>query len=191
MSTFNQTTPAKQLVIICPGFHEAQLTDQFVRSLPPFIQPQVVDAFPADPLAVFRWLSHTLADSKRHQPIIAIGFSAGVVGLAGALSLWQQQGGSIAHFFALDGWGVPLLGLPISRLSHDGFTHWSTLPLGAGKVNFYADPAVDHLRLWGNPEQVSGWQVGEKGDIPITAADFLRQQLSVVSSYATAGGSAS
>lgn len=174
-------------VMICPGFHEARLTAQWVRSLPPFVTPHIAEAFPANPLAVFDWLVQTTgwqsAEFGRVQPIVAVGFSAGVVGLAGALALWQQQGGKVAKFFALDGWGVPVVGLPVCRLSHDSFTHWSTLPLGAGKVNFYADPPVDHLRLWEAPQWVSGWQVSgwqhEAAKLPMTAAEFLRQQLQI------------
>jgi hypothetical protein len=157
----------------------------------------VLESFPANPLGIFEQLTEILGHPKQiphASPITALGFSAGVVGLAGALTLWQQQGGKIATCFALDGWGMPLVGLPICRLSHDYFTHWSSLPLGAGDVNFYAEPAVDHLSLWASPEEVIGWQVngwekgafqnghtsskqpGKKsGNQPITAADFVRQ----------------
>lgn len=170
-------------VVIGPGFHAAGLTDQMVRSLPNGVQPHIVNALPADPFGVFHWLIETLGSpqdsSSNLQPLVAIGFSAGVVGLTGALTLWQQQGGKVAQFFALDGWGMPIAGLPVCRLSHDLFTHWSTLPLGSGKVNFYADPPVDHLQLWGEPEQVQGWQVGgwAQTKMPMTAAKFLRRQI--------------
>lgn len=177
-------------VVIVPGFHARSLTLQMVRSLPPFVQPHVVDAFPADPIAVFNGLiqtfgsphtRHTKKDSQESRPtgLIAIGFSAGVVGLTGALSLWQQQGGSIARFFAVDGWGVPIVGLPLCRLSHDYFTHWSSLLLGAGEVNFYADPPVAHLEMWGASAQVHGRQITELCEESVTMAAFLRQQLMV------------
>jgi hypothetical protein len=168
-------------VIICPGFHRAQLTAQFVRSLPPFTRAHVIKAFPANPWAVFDEIQKSLQISSTVPGLVAIGFSAGTVGLAGALSLWQQQGGQVSLFLAVDGWGVPAVALPICRLSHDGFTHWSSLPLGAGPVNFYADPPVEHLHLWGAPDQVSGWQidgsVGNESKMPTTAAAFLQQQL--------------
>ncbi|NJM96721.1 MAG: hypothetical protein HC800_05580 [Phormidesmis sp. RL_2_1] len=172
-------------IILCPGFHAAQITDSFVRSLPPSTYPLIVNAFPANPLAVYDWLvatHRTTQDISPHSPLIAIGFSAGVVGLTGALTLWQQQGGKILRFFAIDGWGVPISGLPVQRLSHDRFTHWSTVPLGIGKINFYADPAVEHLQMWESPEhvygrQIYGWQTPEQNAIPISAADFLRQQI--------------
>lgn len=173
-------------MIIGPGFHDARLTDQMVRSLPTFTRPYIVKALPADPLGTFSWLAETLGSPQDSlsSPLVAIGFSAGVVGLAGALTLWQQQGGKVAQFFALDGWGVPVIGLPVCRLSHDFFTHWSTLPLGSGKVNFYADPPVDHLQLWGEPEEVPGWQVSgwvegiaAGAKVPMTAAEFLRRRI--------------
>ena len=176
--------PRRLPVVVGPGFHPAYLTAQMVRSLADFAHPYVVDALPADPLGVFRWLTQTLGSPQDSpsdpQPLVAIGFSAGVVGLTGALTLWQQQGGKVAQFFALDGWGMPIAGLPVYRLSHDLFTHWSTLPLGTGKVNFYADPPVEHLQLWGQPEQVQGWQVSGwplARKVPVTAAEFLRQQI--------------
>ncbi len=185
-----QSDGYKLPVMVCPGFHDARLTAQWARSLPPFVRPYVIKAFPANPLAVFDEIVQTIgsptADPPHHQfsqaqPIVAVGFSAGVVGLAGALALWQQQGGRVAKLFALDGWGVPIVGLPVCRLSHDSFTHWSTLPLGAGEVNFYAEPPVEHLQLWGEPERVNGWQVagwqGEAARVPMTAAIFLARSL--------------
>ncbi|MGB3299972.1 MAG: hypothetical protein WBA76_17040 [Phormidesmis sp.] len=182
-------------VIIGPGFHDQGLTDRFVRSLPSFVQPHIVEAFPADPIAVWRWLTRTfaaptaanVANKERSADesaadntatgLIAIGFSAGVVGLAGALTLWQQQDNQVARFFAIDGWGVPIMGLPVCRLSHDYFTHWSSLALGAGSVNFYADPPVDHLQMWGDAQQVNGRWVSDSNEELMTAADFLQQQL--------------
>ena len=169
-------------MIVGPGFHDRALTDRFVRSLPPFVTPYVVDAFPADPIAVFRWLTQRFASpqsaSENAAPttLIAIGFSAGVVGLTGALTLWRQQG-RVARFFAVDGWGVPTVGLPVCRLSHDYFTHWSSLPLGVGQVSFYADPPVAHLEMWGSVGQVKGQQVSASGEESMTAAEFLRRQL--------------
>ncbi|KPQ37178.1 MAG: hypothetical protein HLUCCA11_01755 [Phormidesmis priestleyi Ana] len=135
-------------------------------------------------MGVFYQLSNMFDEPHADlAPIVAIGFSAGVVGLAGALSLWQQRGGKVARFFAVDGWGVPVMGLPVCRLSHDAFTHWSSLPLGAGNINFYAEPAVGHLDIWGKSTQVNGWQVkgwqpgGTAGSKAMTAADFLAGQL--------------
>jgi hypothetical protein len=184
-------------VVIVPGFHAPQLTQALVRSLPPFVQPYVIGAFPADPIAVLNEITQTLGtphahkkDLKESRPagLIAIGFSAGVVGLAGALTLWQQQGGQVSRFFAVDGWGVPIVGLPLCRLSHDYFTHWSSQLLGAGEVSFYADPPVAHLEMWGEVSRVFGRQVkgrqvkateqkAQLCDESMTMAAFLRQQL--------------
>ena len=196
---------AKLPVVIVGGFHDAALTEQFARSLPSFVRPYIADTSevsPVDPLAVHQWLSETLrrsslstSTSASSIPVVGIGFSAGVVGLAGALALWKQhwgnqqggnQQGAVARLIAVDGWGVPVVGLPVCRISHDRFTHVSTLPLDlfsdAGKVNFYADPSVDHLSLWGEPEAAQGWQVdrwemAEKAGMPMSAADFVRRVL--------------
>ncbi len=169
-------------VVILPGFHSPALTDQFVRSLPSYTRHFIIEAFPTSPLAVYDWLQANFPPSSDDPlvPLIGIGFSAGVVGLAGGLALWQQKGGAIARVIAVDGWGVPVIGLPVTRMSHDQFTHISTLPLGAGNVNFYAEPAVPHLQLWGEPEsaaglEVSGWQ--PNSGVPMTAAEFLRRSL--------------
>ena len=180
-----QSGPNSQIampVVVCPGFHNARLTAQFVRSLPPFVRPLVVDAFCANPLAVFDWMTQTLGAGDRKAPVVAIGFSGGVVGLSGALTIWQQQGGKVAQLIAIDGWGMPIVGLPVCRLSHDSFTHWSSLPLGAGDVNFYAEPAVDHLAMWESPAAVigqsaSGWQAG---GTRMSAADFVAERLAQV-----------
>ncbi|MEM9148851.1 MAG: hypothetical protein AAGB19_00045 [Cyanobacteria bacterium P01_F01_bin.3] len=186
---------AKLPVVIVGGFHDAALTAQFVRSLPSFVRPYIADmadVSPVDPFAVHQWLSETLKKSSIASsiPVVGIGFSAGVVGLAGALAMWNQQGGNqqgaVARLIAVDGWGVPVVGLPVCRMSHDRFTHVSTLPLDlfsdAGKVNFYADPSVEHLSLWGEPEaavgwQVDRWQMAEKAGMPMSAADFVRRVL--------------
>ncbi len=181
---------AKLPVVIVGGFHDEALTAQFARSLPSFVHSYIADSAevsPVDPLAVHHWLSETLKKSSIASsiPVVGIGFSAGVVGLAGALAIWNQQG-DVARLIAVDGWGVPVVGLPVCRMSHDRFTHLSTLPLDifsdAGKVNFYADPSVEHLSLWGEPEAAQGWQVdrwelAEKAGMPKSAADFVRRVL--------------
>ncbi|MEL6778946.1 MAG: hypothetical protein AAFO06_16985 [Cyanobacteria bacterium J06597_16] len=174
-------------VVIVGGFHEAVLTEQWVRSLPTFVQAYIAPTSPVLPLDILHWLTEQFGAPATNQlPIVGIGFSAGVVGLAGALAMWQQQGGNVGRLIAVDGWGVPIVGLPVCRMSHDRFTHLSTLPLDvfadASDINFYADPAVAHLRLWGEPEaahgrQVARWELDEKAGLPMSAADFLRRQL--------------
>ena len=176
----------KRPVIICPGFHKPQLTEQFVQSVFSPSQaldrfrPLVVEALCADPIAIFNWMTRSLGPPAETQPVLAIGFSGGVVGITGALLLWQQQGGKVAKLIAIDGWGMPVVGLPVCRVSHDAFTHWSMLPLGAGDVNFYADPAVDHLQIWGEPERVAGNVMTGWHPQPIqtmSATAFVRQSL--------------
>ena len=154
------------------------------------------------PIAIYDWLKTTIETQLESRtdvtfpapPVVVIGFSAGVVGAAGAAAVWNQTraeqsvqsplpiGGKVARLIAVDGWGVPVLGVPVTRISHDRFTHMSSLLLGAGDVNFYADPPVAHLDLWRSPEAAQGWQVDRwalpPGDgTAITAADFLQRQL--------------
>ncbi len=180
-------------VIVCPGFNRVELTERFTRSLPAFTRPYVVRSLPISPLGLYQWMSDTLGNPATQRPIVGIGFSAGVVGLAGALLLWQQSGGKVARLFAVDGWGVPVLGLSVTRLSHDRFTHLTTLPLGAGDTNFYAEPAVDHLSLWGTPDQVMGrcvpwYQVAEDAGERMSAQDFLKRSLSAaIATYGPEG----
>lgn len=113
------------------------------------------------------------------NPLIFLSFSAGAVGAMGAARIWQQEGGRVQAFIALDGWGVPLLGnFPFYRLSHDRFTHWSSALLGRGEESFYADPEVEHLTLWQMPHRVTGWRVqycdgGREVRSQTTAAAFL------------------
>ena len=175
--------PARRLpVVICPGFNQVALTDGLVRSLPAFTRPQVAPGLPISPFDIYQWMSDTLGNPATQPPIVGIGFSAGVIGLAGALLLWQQAGGKVMRLYAVDGWGVPILGLSVIRISHDRFTHLTTLPLGAGDLNFYADPAVDHLSLWGSQNRVMGrcvpwYQLAEGVGEVLSARDFLERSL--------------
>lgn len=181
---------AKLPVAICAGFHDAALTTQFLSALPSYVEPVVLTASPVSPVELHQNLIDAFGQrvktnretDKAVVPLVAIGFSAGVVGLAGAIALWQQQGGKLARFIAIDGWGVPLIGMPATRLSHDFFTHATSLPLGAGDKNFFAEPGVAHLKMWGEIEAVrgieaKGWQVEEGSGIPMSAAEFLRRSL--------------
>jgi len=177
---------AKLPVAICAGFHDAALTTQFLGVLPSYVQPVILSASPVSPVELHQQLLEKFgnpSDTTNPQvPLVVIGFSAGVVGLAGAVALWQQQGGQLAHFIAIDGWGVPLIGIPVTRLSHDFFTHVTSLPLGAGDKNFFAEPGVDHLNMWGEMDAVKGfeavgWQTGEGTGVEMSAAAFLRRSL--------------
>ncbi len=174
--------PNQLPMIVCPGFNQVELTEGFVRSLHSFTRPRIVPGLPISPFEIYQWMTDTLGNPATQPPIVGIGFSAGVVGLAGALFLWQSSGGKVARLYAVDGWGVPVVGLSVVRISHDRFTHLTTLPLGAGEINFYADPAVDHLSLWGTPELAIGfcvpwWQVAEGAGERMSAKAFLVRSL--------------
>ncbi|MEA5617863.1 hypothetical protein VB711_08425 [Cronbergia sp. UHCC 0137] len=184
-------------IIICPGIHETELTESFIKGCfnlasEKLISENPVDilVFPADGILalsafhIVQFLRDILPQNNRLElPIVFIGFSAGVIGAIGAAVAWQQLGGCVRAFIAIDGWGVPLWGnFPIHRLSHDYFTHWSSALLGSGENNpnnFYAEPPVDHLCLWRSPQTVKGWSVNASIKKPetqayLTASEFLQ-----------------
>jgi hypothetical protein len=188
-------------VIICPGVHPPELTTSFVQQLggqvddylilptdiaPPYSAVHILDYLHRQ-FAVPRPAS---AQAKlATAPLVFIGFSAGVVGAIGAAWMWQALGRKVKAFIAFDGWGVPLVGsFPIHRVSHDRFTHDSSIYWGGAEESFYADPPVPHLELWRSPRTVRGWHLsgsprlspnatqasGEPSHrTPATAADFL------------------
>ena len=164
-------------LIICPGVHDLALTDGFLAGLgddaqalapvlivqgdrlPPYSGGHIVQ-FLRDRLCPNDPLSPDDPDGMPDPRLLFIGFSAGVVGAITAAHLWQHQGGPVAALIAVDGWGVPLVGtFPMHRVSHDPFTHWSSVGLGQAGDSFYADPGVPHLELWRSPQTASGWQV--------------------------------
>jgi hypothetical protein len=179
--------------------HEPVLTQQFLQalaSLPAFhgasgllqsqctILPGGLSALDLPFL-----LAHLQAQAESTEPWGIIAFSAGVVGIAGALALWlglnsgtrwPRAALSLQSVVAIDGWGVPLWGLPCPfyRLSHDACTDGSSLALGLGKRHFYAMPAVTHQALWGSPQTAWGWQVDVQGRHQyINALTFIGQCL--------------
>ena len=179
-------------LVICPGIHDPKLTDRFLEGLSevwgdaePRQNTQTsypVKIFPAHKHPPFSALDifHFLCSQElAGESLVFVSFSAGVVGAIGAAWMWQQIGGKVAALIALDGWGVPLGGtFPIHRISHDSFTHWSSAILGSGGDGFYADPPVEHLDLWREPQTVKGWQISQIADRiettkPATAATFL------------------
>ena len=179
-------------LVICPGIHDPKLTDRFLEGLSevwgdaePRQNTQTsypVKIFPAHKHPPFSALDifHFLCSQElAGESLVFVSFSAGVVGAIGAAWMWQQIGGKVAAFIALDGWGVPLGGnFPIHRISHDSFTNWSSAILGSGGDGFYADPPVEHLDLWREPQTVKGWQISQIADRiettkPATAATFL------------------
>lgn len=179
------------MLIICPGIHAPELTQDFLQGVFGAHQPRS-QIFPTQSqpvysaIHVFSFLQESLAEqfpaSPLSVPLVFVSFSAGVVGAIGAAWAWQQAGGKVKGFIALDGWGVALGGqFPVHRLSHDGFTHWSSALLGAGQDSFYADPAIAHLDLWRSPQMAQGWGVCSSvvPGLPATrtattAAQFLR-----------------
>lgn len=105
-------------------------------------------------------------------------FSAGCVGAVALATHWQRYRGSVLALCLVDGWGVPRdPEVPTYRLSHDYTTHSTSRWLGAGDMDFYADPAVPHLDFWQQLPTVGGWAV-ELGQAQqrSTAADFLCQR---------------
>ncbi len=154
-----------ELVIICPGIHDIELTQDFIAGLGngKASNSQILvfptQDYPAySAIHIVAFLRSKINNIK--QPIAFISFSAGVVGAIGAAWAWQLLGGNVKTLIAIDGWGVPLAGnFPIHRLSHDYFTHWSSALLGGGEASFYADPAVEHLELWKSPDRCKGWWV--------------------------------
>lgn len=182
------------MIILCPGVHEQELTINFLKGLQietaqsydtssqrnqsdPSPNHSDLLVVPAQQLPVYSGI-HILEFLGEHcsiaSPLVMICFSAGVVGGIGAAWGWQQSGGTIKAFMALDGWGVPLYGdFPIHRLSHDHFTHWSSKLLGAGSDSFYADPPVEHLELWRSPQTTQGWWEQQSQSRQTTAAAFL------------------
>jgi hypothetical protein len=179
-------------IILCPGIHDLEITENFMSGLFSIVSNSSIrynqvknilvvpsqGLLPLSPLHILHFL-HDRLGNKLASPVIFIGFSAGVVGAIAAAWQWQLEGGHVKAFIAIDGWGVPLWGnFPIHRLSHDFFTHWSSLLLGSGQNNFYAEPPVEHLTMWRSPQTVQGWRVDSSvknttSNIRLTAAEFL------------------
>ncbi len=157
-------------VIICPGVHSPELTQEFLEGIGKVLNLRQVYVFPTrqfpaySAIHILKFLSgQSSAQDLQLQhcilhPLVLIGFSAGVVGAIGAAQILQSFGGQVKAVIAFDGWGVPLLGnFPIHRVSHDRFTDWSSTLWGRNDSSFYADPATAHLDLWRSPQTVPGW----------------------------------
>lgn len=176
-------------LLVCPGFHPSELTEQFVCCIRRQLSQQGIAlkwlTFPAQQYPVYsgwhvlQFLQERLENSSSSgmPPLIVLGFSAGVVGAIGAALGWRSQGKPVTALIALDGWGVPLAGdFPIHRVSHDFFTHWSSALLGSGEDSFYADPGVEHLELWRSPDTATGWRLTAdpiQKSARTTAANFV------------------
>ncbi len=185
----------QSLVIVCPGIHDAQLTQDFLKGLQEGemanlsgCSTEQVLIFPVPDYPAYS-AAHILAFLQRRVgsvkiPLVFISFSAGVAGAIAAAWGWQVLGGEVKAFIAFDGWGVPLYGnFPIHRVSHDYFTHWSSALMGAGEDSFYADPPIEHLDLWAKPDICQGWWVHAAANGQpesrtfTTAAQFVSQLL--------------
>ncbi len=163
-------------LVIIPGVQDTPVKREGTRaflaalSLPHYCLDDQIP--PYDPREIRKFLQHLPS-----QDLVVIAFSAGVVGAAGALhKTWLQRHNiHIEALLALDGWLVPLfLSFPCYRLSHDGFTHQTSRPLGMGPHNFWAEPSVSHLGLWHDPEVTQGWAVSTKSKTRTTALNFIQ-----------------
>lgn len=173
-------------LILCPGIHAPSLTTAFwwqlALQLPTSLSgsPPLIFAHDRAP-AYSPWhLWVCLHAAQPTPPWVFLGFSAGCVAIAGLLPLLAYHQAPIAAIFALDGWGVPFpTPIPVHRLSHDHFTHWSSRLLGGQGASFYAEPPVEHLSLWRSPATVRGWQmdVDQQRQQYTTATQFLVQHL--------------
>ncbi len=158
-------------ILICPGIHSPALTEKFIAAVA--LPLNKISVFPSDRQPVYS-PQHILEFFSPRDSVVIIAFSAGVVGAIAAARIWHRQGSPILALIAIDGWGVPLFGdFPIHRVSHDRFTHWSSKLLGGSTTSFYADPAVDHLRLWHSPQTVQG--LAEPSDQTGTVATFISE----------------
>lgn len=166
----------KMALIVCPGVHSSALSDCFMEVLQAellarsrYHRDELCSVLateicaPFDGLAVGAYVQNIV---PLLEPLLLVGFSAGVVGAIAAANLWQSQGGTVRGVIAVDGWGVPHVGaFPFHRVSHDYFTHWSSALLGSGQAGFYADPSVDHLALWQSPDLAVGYETPVTGTL--------------------------
>jgi hypothetical protein len=174
----------QKLFIFCSGIHDVQLTENFIAIFKQYHSVEHYLVFPTNkylaysPWHLYHFLQQEIPNLQQYR-LIFIAFSAGCVAAIGTATILDNIYHNVNGLIAFDGWGVPLVAnFPIYRVSHDYFTHWSSQLLGGGTVNFYANPDVSHLDLWGQPQQVRGWQVesltlGNYIIIPIHLLDFL------------------
>ncbi len=155
-------------IFICPGFHIPQLTQSFLQELSlsnsdsilsvntRTLKPKSYTVVSA--VHILQDLIKAYGQPRQATPVLFISFSAGVLGALGAAWGWQLLGGKVKAVIAIDGWGVPLMGnFPIHRLSHDYFTHQTSVVVNPSEDSFYADPGVEHLQMWRSPSTVTGW----------------------------------
>lgn len=155
-------------IFICPGFHLPQLTQSFLQELSLSNSDSILSvntrtfkskSYTAiSAVHILQDLIKAYGQPRQATPVLFISFSAGVLGALGAAWGWQLLGGKVKAVIAIDGWGVPLIGnFPIHRLSHDYFTHQTSIVLNPSEDSFYADPEATHLQMWRSPSTVTGW----------------------------------
>lgn len=155
-------------IYICPGFHLPQLTQSFLQELSLSnsnsilsINTRVFNVKTYTALSAIHILQDLIkayGQPRQAAPVLFISFSAGVIGALGAAWGWELLGGKVKAVIAIDGWGVPLMGnFPIHRLSHDYFTHQTSIVINRPEDSFYADPEATHLQMWRSPSTVKGW----------------------------------
>ncbi|MGD1856199.1 MAG: hypothetical protein ACFB2W_18305 [Leptolyngbyaceae cyanobacterium] len=163
-------------LLICPGYHAAELTQSFLRSLSSDLSLDNVWQLPIWVVpGSLPWLLGDKNAPRIDRPLSVIAFSAGVVGAYPLVLAWQNMGGT-GRLIAVDGWGMPLPGiLSVYRMSHDRWTHSTTYfpSPQESKGYFYSHPAVAHLDLWQSPQQSQGF--GSIGGVvrPMSALDFV------------------
>ncbi len=179
-------------IFICPGFNLPQYTQSLLQELLAANSSsnliEKTNVFPAQSytaisaLHIIQNLIDTYGQPLEAAPVVFISFSAGVVGAMGAAWGWQLMGGKVKAVIAIDGWGVPLWGnFPIHRLSHDYFTHATTIICDRQQDDsFYAEPAVEHLQMWRSPSKVTGWatcRFNSREKSYLNAAEFISMLL--------------
>lgn len=192
------------VLLICGGMHPPSYTGQMLVTAQDEVLNQLSNVVCApqsalgvlSPFALRQTLEAYLDNSALASPtleaappaLIIWAFSAGCVGAVALATHWQRHRGPVLALFMVDGWGVPRdPGVPTYRLSHDAATHHTSRWLGAGDIDFYADPAVPHLTLWQQPQAVTGWAAenGKRSE-RLTAADFLcRRSRAAIHHYST------
>ena len=155
-------------IFICPGFHLPQLTQSFLQELSLSNSKSILPVntriynsrlyTTVSAVHILQDLIKAYGQPRQATPVLFISFSAGVLGALGAAWGWQLLGGKVKAVIAIDGWGVPLMGnFPIHRLSHDYFTHQTSIVINRPEDSFYADPEATHLQMWRSPSTVTGW----------------------------------
>jgi hypothetical protein len=175
-------------ICICPGFHSPQLTQSFLQELSLSVNSTstlsvntrtfIAKSYTVlSAIHILQDLTKTYGQPHQATPVLFISFSAGVIGALSAAWGWQLLGGKVKAVIAIDGWGVPLMGnFPIHRLSHDYFTHQTSIVINPSEDSFYADPGVEHLQMWRSPSTVTGWAT-RAANFPVrshlNAAEFI------------------